>query len=73
MELELVPKDETSRSAVEQGVQEEKPVYLGPERRKNIRRITVDRREMVRFEDRTDRRHGRERRVELQLWNGRDT
>lgn len=71
MELELIPKDETGRAMGNQTT-EETPAYQGPERRKLVRRVTVDRREMVRFESKSDRRNGKERRVELQMWNGRD-
>lgn len=72
MELELVPKEAFDRSAVQEA-NEEQPEYIGPERRRGPRRIVVDRREMIRFETRDDRRSGNDRRLELQLWDGRDT
>lgn len=72
MELELVPKEAFDRSAVQE-VNEEQPEYIGSERRRGPRRIVVDRREMIRFETRDDRRCGKDRRLELQLWDGRDT
>ena len=71
MELELVPKDgDSDKEASDKA--EEKPVYQGVERRKMARRTTVDRRSMVRFESKTDRRTSGERRADLRRWNGRD-
>ena len=73
MELELISKDEIDGNISNQApLEENMPVYTGTEHRKNVRRIMVDRREMVRFEDKSDRRGGRERRQSQQLWDGRD-
>lgn len=73
MELELVSKDEIDSNISNQAPLEENiPAYMGTEHRVNIRRVTVDRREMVRFEQKSDRRNGKERRVAKQLWDGRD-
>ncbi len=74
MELELVPEDDDKDSA---GKAEEKaagqaPAYTGPERRRQQRRQKVDRREMVRFEEKADRRSGNDRRRPLGLWKNRD-
>ncbi|MFV2056093.1 MAG: hypothetical protein ACC707_06460 [Thiohalomonadales bacterium] len=47
--------------------------YNGLERRIEIRREIVDRREMIRFElDKEPRRNGKDRRITTALWNGRD-
>ncbi|HEC20206.1 MAG TPA: hypothetical protein ENI97_12800 [Gammaproteobacteria bacterium] len=46
--------------------------YVGPERRKAPRRVTVDRREMVRFENTPDRRQNGDRRISTRMWDGRD-
>jgi len=73
MELELVPKDEPEkRSANAQTMQDGPMVYTGPERRAGPRRMTVDRRSLVRFESNLDRRHGGERRMSTGLWRQRD-
>jgi len=77
MELELVPKEAFDQSVANQNSgkaagEEEKMVYTGRERRIGQRRITVDRREMVRFESKPDRRQHRERREDLRMWDGRD-
>jgi hypothetical protein len=72
MELELVPKSEPATIPENPGAKEKPLVYTGPERRRGLRRITVDRREMARFEARTDRRHGVDRRADLKLWDGRN-
>ena len=74
MELELVPDDDDKKAeASEQPAEAEAaPAYTGPERRKQQRRQTVDRREMVRFEDKPDRRSGKDRRRSLGLWKNRD-
>jgi hypothetical protein len=73
MGLELVSKDVINESVSRQApLEEDTPVYTGSEHRANIRRITVDRREMVRFEDKSGRRSGKERRVAQQMWDGRD-
>lgn len=70
MELELVPKvGDPSQEPTEKA--EEKPVYQGIERRSLVQRICVDRRNMVRFESKVDRRDGEERRADLRLWSGR--
>ena len=71
MELELVPKEDID-SQVRDQVLEDTPVYKGPERRKNIRRITAERRAMVRFEMKADRRSGIDRRASVHLWDRRD-
>lgn len=75
MELELVPKDVIDQSVTDQASShedEERLVYTGPDRRKKVRRVTVDRREMVRFENKPDRRTGKDRRLEMKMWDGRD-
>lgn len=76
MELELVPKDVIDQTVADQidplGGEEDKMVYTGPDRRKTVRRVTVDRREMVRFESKPDRRSGKDRRQEMKMWDGRD-
>lgn len=76
MELELVPKDVIDQSVAEeasaQAADEERLVYTGPDRRKKVRRVTVDRREMVRFESKPDRRSGKDRRLEMKMWDGRE-
>lgn len=72
MELELMPKSEPEKVFVPEGPQDGPLIYTGPERRKGLRRVMVDRREMARFEAKPDRRHGMDRRVELKLWDGRN-
>ena len=72
MELELVPKSEPEKIPNTVGPQDGPLKYTGPERRKGLRRVTVDRREMARFEEKTDRRHMVDRRVDLKLWDGRN-
>ncbi len=74
MALELVPEDDDKDPAkkAEEQKAEETPVYTGPERRTQQRRQTVDRREMVRFEEKTDRRSGQDRRRPQGLWKNRD-
>lgn len=76
MDLELVPVDVIDRSVANQATthvpDEERLVYVGPERRKGARRVTVDRREMVRFENKPDRRGGKDRRLDMRMWDGRD-
>jgi len=47
--------------------------FNGVERRRDHRRVAVDRREMVRFEmDKEPRRSGKDRRGPLSMWDGRD-
>jgi hypothetical protein len=72
VELELLPKDESGAPSSGEAPKDGPLVYSGPERRKQARRVTVDRREMIRFEDKPDRRSGHDRRVALKLWDGRD-
>lgn len=72
MELELVPKSEAGKVFDNQQPEDGPLVYTGPERRKGARRVMVDRREMARFEEKTDRRHAVDRRSELKLWDGRN-
>ncbi len=73
MELELVPEDEPGRSATDSQDEADSAVrYQGPERRAAHRRVTVDRRSMIRFEMTRDRRDGNDRRADLQRWNLRD-
>jgi len=72
MELELVSKTESEKPSGDQPLADGALKYTGPERRKDARRITVDRREMVRFESNTDRRARGDRRGELKLWDGRN-
>lgn len=71
MELELVPDDDLP-DAEQKPVFEEAPAYTGPERRKAQRRQTVDRREMMRFEAKSGRRSGNDRRKTTGLWKNRD-
>jgi|GEM_PF-3663958 len=71
MELELMPEDDDQPQASE--AENEAAAYDGPERRKAERRQVVDRREMVRFEAKVDRRSGQDRRRALGLWKLRDT
>jgi len=72
MELELIPKSEPEKVLNTQGPQDGPLVYTGPERRKGLRRVTMNRREMARFEAAPDRRRGMDRRVELKMWDGRN-
>lgn len=73
MGLELVSKDEIDVEVRRQAPSDDTTLaYTGTEHRMAIRRITVDRREMVRFEDKSDRRNVKERRIAQQVWNGRD-
>jgi hypothetical protein len=71
MALELVPKEAVSSASKQGALQEENPTYSGIERRREQRRITVDRREMIRF-DASERRSGGERRASLGLWKNRE-
>jgi len=71
MVLELLPKEEVAVDA-DKNKPAEGPVYKGPERRKGPRRTQADRRDMVRFETKTDRRGGKERRKTEGLWKDRD-
>jgi len=71
MELELVPKDESGRNVESTGSQDGPLEYTGPDRRKTPRRIKVDRREMVRFENTPDRRRSGDRRLNTHMWDGR--
>ena len=44
-------------------------VYRGKERRYSLRRVTKNRRDMIRFEpDKDDRRCGKDRRAALNTW-----
>jgi hypothetical protein len=72
MELELVPKDAPVEKDVSNTPQDGPLKYTGPDRRKAPRRITVDRREMVRFENKPDRRQNGDRRLQTRMWDGRD-
>ena len=72
MELELMPKSEPEKGLDSQGPQDGQLVYTGPERRKGLRRVTMNRREMARFEAAPDRRQETDRRGELKLWDGRN-
>jgi len=71
MVLELIPKEHVA-GGDDKKKAEETPVYKGPERRKDQRRTLADRREMVRFQAKADRRGGKERRNTLGLWKNRD-
>ncbi len=71
MELELVPKDEWENEAKPEDPQDGSLRYTGPDRRKTPRRIKVDRREMVRFENTPDRRRNGDRRMGTRMWDGR--
>lgn len=73
MALELVPEDDDSPQQAASETEGEATPYDGPERRKAERRQVVDRRDMVRFEAKSDRRSGQERRRGLGLWKLRDT
>lgn len=73
MELELVPDDddtEQTRGAAKPPA-EPPPIYTGPERRVAQRRLEVDRREMMRFEAKSGRRSGNDRRKPVGLWKNR--
>ena len=73
MGLELVSKEDIDVNVRRQAPSEDTTLaYMGTEHRVIVRRVTVDRREMVRFEEKTDRRNGKERRISLQVWDGRD-
>ncbi len=74
MALELVPEDDDKDQSekTEKQQAEEIPAYTGSERRTQQRRQTVDRREMVRFEEKTGRRSGQDRRRPQGLWKDRD-
>lgn len=72
MELELVPKDAPEQQTTSGMPQDGALKYTGPERRKAPRRIKVDRREMVRFENTPDRRQAGDRRLKTRMWDGRD-
>jgi len=73
MGLELVSKADIDVDVRRQAPSEDTTLaYTGTEHRLLVRRVTVDRRDMVRFEDKSDRRNIKERRVANQLWNGRD-
>ncbi|MBL1277634.1 MAG: hypothetical protein COB30_016250 [Ectothiorhodospiraceae bacterium] len=72
MELELVSKSEQDTPGTDSALDGDMPKYVGPERRKSLRRITVDRREMIRFESKSDRRTKGDRRGEQKLWDGRN-
>ena len=67
MDLELVPLEDNNAKPNDD-VSEEKEVYKGIERRKNVRRTHADRRSMVRFEEKTERRTGNDRRAENISW-----
>ncbi len=74
MTLELVSDDDekNQNSLAERSQPEAAPVYAGPERRKQQRRHGVDRREMMRFEAKSGRRSGNERRKHTDLWKHHD-
>ena len=77
MALELVPKNEigevvNKQVSAQASTDEGQTAYHGPERRGDVRRLVVDRRDMVRFEIKSDRRGGKDRRTVLQMWDGRD-
>lgn len=69
MDFELVPKEAVGiPTATPTG---RRMPYTGSERRKQSRRILVDRRVDFRFEAKPDRRGSDERRTDQKLWNGR--
>jgi len=73
MKLELTSKSEWEKPGTDHALNDDEvPKYIGPERRKNQRRVTVDRREMIRFESTLGRRTLGDRRGELKLWDGRN-
>ncbi|MCF6256260.1 MAG: hypothetical protein L3J98_07915 [Gammaproteobacteria bacterium] len=72
MELKLVPKDEWENEAEPEGSEDGPLQYTGPDRRKASRRIKVDRREMIRFENTPDRRQNGDRRLNTRMWDGRE-
>lgn len=72
MELKLVPKDEWESTIKSENLQEGFLRYAGPDRRKAARRITVDRRAMVRFENVPDRRQNGDQRLGTRIWSGRE-
>lgn len=71
MELELLPlgfedPEQDRRANPKAG----KPKYEGVERRRDVRRLCMDRRAMLRFEPgQADRRSGNDRRAENAVWN----
>jgi len=72
MELELVPKDKWENEVISEDSQDGSVRYTGPDRRKTPRRIKVDRRGMVRFENAPDRRQNGDRRLGTRMWDGRE-
>lgn len=72
MTLELVPKDLPAGNINPTDPQDGPLEYTGSERRKALRRIKVDRREMVRFETTPDRRQAGDRRLKTRMWDGRE-
>jgi hypothetical protein len=72
MELELASKNESIRPRIDHTLDSAIATYAGVEHRKQRRRLLVDRRDMVRFESKSDRRHRGDRRGELKLWDGRN-
>jgi hypothetical protein len=72
MGLELVSKEEVDVNVRRQAPSEDTTLaYTGTEHRLIVRRVKVDRREMVRFEDKSDRRIISDRRVAQHMWDGR--
>jgi hypothetical protein len=84
-DLELVPKD-TSESNQDEDGEKDKPndvkkdleetkekvaAYKGPENRKGERRKGQHRRDQIRFEQKVDRRSGKDRRGTEGVWKGR--
>ena len=73
MGLELVSKDVIDENVSKQTpLKESKLEFNGAEHRLKVRRITAERRELIRFESTSDRRSGLERRIAHHLWDGRE-
>jgi len=72
MHLELMSYDEEEMITENQPSEGEQSQFSGLEQRKGQRRKKVDRREMVRFEEKPDRRKGSDRRGEVKLWKDRN-
>jgi hypothetical protein len=68
MHLELMSDDKEEMITENQYSEGDESQYSGLERRKEQRRKKVDRREMVRFEEKSVRRKGSDLRGEVKLW-----
>lgn len=73
MHLELMSDDDEEEMITgNQHSEGDELQYSGLERRMEQRRKKVDRREMVRFEEKPNRRKGSDLRGEVKLWEERD-